>query len=69
MDQTTTEHRVDNAAPVTPLLSVTDVVRLPRIFSFAECGEIIEVHDVEALVRALHLLNECSTRTLLAPQT
>jgi hypothetical protein len=34
-----------------------------------ECGEIIEVHDAEALVRALHLLNECSTRSLLAPQT
>jgi hypothetical protein len=34
-----------------------------------ECGEIVEVHDIEGLVRALHLLNECSTRSLLAPQT
>jgi hypothetical protein len=30
-----------------------------------ECGEVIEVKDPAALVRALHLLNECSLRTLL----
>lgn len=31
-----------------------------------ECGEVIEVKDPGALVRALHLVNECSLRSLLA---
>jgi hypothetical protein len=30
-----------------------------------ECGQIIEIEDPAALVRALHLVNECSVRTLL----
>ncbi len=34
-----------------------------------ECGEMVKVNDVVALIRALHLLNECTTRSLLAPQS
>lgn len=34
-----------------------------------ECGQLIEVHDPEALIRTLHLVNECSVRGLLAVRT
>lgn len=34
-----------------------------------ECGELVQVKDPAQLIRALHLLNECSTRSLLAPQS
>lgn len=33
-----------------------------------ECGELTEIHDVEALVRSLHAVNECSVRSLLRQQ-
>lgn len=33
-----------------------------------ECGDIVEVQDVAEIVRALHLTNECSVRTLITPQ-
>lgn len=34
----------------------------------AECGELVEVKDPAALIRALHLANACSVRTLITPQ-
>jgi hypothetical protein len=34
----------------------------------SECGTLIEVKDPQALVRTLHLMNECPTGTILAPQ-
>jgi hypothetical protein len=33
-----------------------------------ECGEVIEVHDIVGLLRALHAVNECSVRSLLRQQ-
>lgn len=34
-----------------------------------ECGDIVTVEDPSGLVRALHLLNECSVRTILTQQS
>lgn len=34
----------------------------------AECGEFVRVADPAVLIRALHLLNECSVRTILTQQ-
>lgn len=28
----------------------------------AECGDIVEVGDIETLVRTLHMVNECESR-------
>lgn len=33
-----------------------------------ECGDAVEVKDPIALIRALHIANECSVRTLLTKQ-
>ena len=33
-----------------------------------ECGELVSVKDPAALIRALHLANDCSVSGLLAPQ-
>lgn len=30
-----------------------------------ECGELREIHDVQAVLLALHLTNECDVATLL----
>jgi hypothetical protein len=34
-----------------------------------ECGDLIELRDAAALIHALHLVNECSVRTLITPQS
>ena len=34
-----------------------------------ECGELIEVRDVAALVRTLHLENVCEAMALVLPRT
>lgn len=34
-----------------------------------ECGSIVEVKDPAALIRTLHLMNECPAGTILAPQS
>ncbi len=31
-----------------------------------ECGDVVEIHDIRALLLALHMVNECSVRTLLS---
>jgi hypothetical protein len=33
-----------------------------------ECGEVVEVKDPAALIRALHLMNACTVRALLSKE-
>jgi Fe2+ or Zn2+ uptake regulation protein len=34
----------------------------------SECGELIEVKDVAAMILALHLQNDCAASSLLTPR-